>query len=225
MEEISLKEIFKFLKDNVIYFILITIVVFAVGIPYSLYFKVPMYESTSTIVLATENGLTSSSELTFNQNLVDTYKEVIKSRTVIENTIDELNLSGTYEILNSLIEVTSVSGTEVIKISVKHTDADLAKLIVTTLTEIFTEEITELYKIENVKILDAASTATNAYNINIVKDVLIYFAAAILISALFLALKFSFNNTIKTVEQIESLTGLPILGAVPILSVKGGMYE
>lgn len=225
MDEIVLKDIFKFIKDNIIFMIILIGIVFAIGIPYSLCFKTPMYQSTSTIVLATENGLTSSSELTFNQNLVDTYKEVIKSRTVIENTIIALKLNTSYESLNDLIEVTSVNGTEVIKITVVHHEASTAKSIVTTLTDIFTDEIQELYKIENVKILDKASTASSPYNINIIKDSVIYLLIGLIISALFLVIKFSFSNSIKTVEQIEHLTGLPILGAVPILVVKGGKYE
>ncbi len=227
MEEINLGELLKYYKRNIILIVSFTVLVLGAGILYSVNFKTPMYNSTSTIVIATDEGLSSgnTNEITMNQKLVDTYKQIIKSRTVIEKTIEQLALQTSYEALNGNITVTSVTNTEVIKIAVSYTNPDEAQKIVTSLTEVFTNEIKELYNIENIKILDTASTATSPHNINLIKDIVIYIAVGLMAICLIIFIKFYFDKSIKTLEQIENITQFPILGSVPVLKVRGGVYE
>ncbi len=227
MEEVKINEFIKYYKNSIGYIIIVMLVCLIAGLIYSMYFKVPMYSSTSTIVIATEDGLDgqTSTDITLNQKLVDTYKEIIKSRTVIEDTIENLELSTNYETLHEYISVSSVTNTEVINITVSHENAKVAQDIVTEITKIFSNEVEDLYKIENIKILDKASTASEPYNINLLKDSAIYLGIGFIIMSLLVFIKFYLDNSIKTLEQIENITGFGILGSVPSLIVKGGKYE
>ncbi len=221
MEELNLGEMLSYFKNKLLFIIIVTSLFFILGISYSVYLKTPMYRSTSTIIIATPEGLSGeNSDLTLNQKLVDTYKEIIKSRTVIEETIDNLKLNYTYEELSENIDVSSVSNTEV-----SATKSSIAQDIVTELTEVFSAEVEDLYKVENIKVLDNASTEKNPYNINLVKDSAIYLAVGIIFSSFIVFIRFYFDNTFKTVEQVESYTGLAIIGAIPVMSIKGGKYE
>ena len=76
---------------------------------------------------------------------------------------------------------------------------------------------------ENVNILDEAIEATNPYNINILKQVIIYFMLGFVIGAGILFIIYYFDKTIKTTEQIETKIKLPILGSVEQLN-KGGKH-
>ncbi len=227
MEELNLGELVKYFKHKLLFIVIITSIIFIAGISYSVYLKVPMYRSTSTIVIATPEGLAGdgNTDITLNQKLVDTYKEIIKSRTVIEETIDNLELDYTYEELSNDIEVTSVTNTEVIKIAVASTKSSVSQDIVTELTEVFSAEVEDVYKIENIKVLDKASTEKTPYNINLIKDSAIYLVGGLLFSSFIVFIRFYFDNSFKTVEQVESYTGLAIIGAVPAMSIRGGKYE
>ena len=73
----------------------------------------------------------------------------------------------------------------------------------------------------NVNILDEATTATSPYNINIVKQLVIYIMIGLVLGCGISFIIFYFDRTIKSVEQVEQKIKLPILGGVQMYG-KGG---
>ena len=108
MEEIDLKEIFYYIFKKKIFVILSVIICGIIGVLYTKYMVTPMYSSYSTVVLskpedttliesmvlteASSNSITQN-DVTLNQKLISTYSEIMKSRTVAEQVINELNLN------------------------------------------------------------------------------------------------------------------------------------
>ena len=66
----------------------------------------------------------------------------------------------------------------------------------------------------NVNILDEAIEAENPYNINVFKQVTLYFIVGLVLACGILFIIFYFDRSIKSVEQIEQKVKLPILGSV-----------
>ncbi len=228
MEEFNISEILAYYRSKILYIILIIVIIITGGVIYSTMYKVPMYQSTSTIVLAAPESSsdTLQSDITLNQKLVETYKVIVKSRTVLEDVIKELELDLTYEELSNKISVSSVENTEILKITVEDENSSVATEIVTTTTDIFTDEVTSLYDIENIKVLDKASTPKDAYNINLIKDIVIYISIGLILSLAIFSVSYFFDKTLKTIEQVESIGDLTIIGTVPIARKKrGNIYE
>lgn len=225
MEEIDLKELIIFIKSKLGLLIIITVSICLIGCIYGLFLQKPMYKSDTTIILGgnenTTSGTITQSDVTLNKNLVSTYAEIVKSRRVLDQVIDELDLDLTYEALSKKISVNAVNNTEIIRISITDRDAVNAKDIANTTANFFSKEVVELYNMNNVNILDEANVASEPYNINIVKQVIIYFFIGLIISASVLFIIFYFDRTIKSVEQVEQKIKLPILGSVQESS-KGG---
>ena len=73
----------------------------------------------------------------------------------------------------------------------------------------------------NVDILDEAIEAKAPYNINVTKQIIIYFLAGLALAAIILFTIFYFDRSIKSIEQVEQKIKLPILGGVQDIS-KGG---
>lgn len=229
MEEIDLKELFDFVKDKLTILILITLGVCLLGCVYGLFIQKPMYKSYTTVILGgnetgtTNNSSITQSDITLNKNLVDTYAEIVKSRRVLNQVIDELSLDISYERLSSKVTVSAVNNTEIIRISVVDYDPIKAKNIANVTANYFTEEVKELYNMNNVNILDEAIEAANPFNINVLKQVVIYFMIGFVLGAGTLFIIYYFDRTIKTTEQIETKIKLPILGSVEQLDRdKGG---
>lgn len=218
MEELDLKELFNFVKEKFILLVIITIGICLLGCIYGLFIQKPMYKSYTTVILggnASNNTNTiTQSDITLNKNLVDTYAEIVKSRRVLDQVIKELGLDISYESLSNKISVTAVNNTEIIKISVDDRNAVTAKNIANVTANYFTDEIVELYNMNNVNILDEAIASDNPYNINIVKQIIIYFMLGLVIACGVLFIIFYFDRTIKSVEQVEQKIKLPILGSV-----------
>ncbi len=221
MEEIDLKELFEFIKNKLGLLIIITVGICLLGCVYGLFLQKPMYKSYTTIILSGSDSQITQSELSLSKSLVDTYAEIVKSRRVLEQVIEELNLDTTYEKLSSKISVTSVNNTEIIKIIVTDTDPTEAKNIANVTANYFTKEVVDLYKVNNVNVLDEANTTNIPYNINVAKQIIIYLFIGFIIGAGVLFIIFYFDRTIKSAEQVEQKIKLPILGSVEEFN-KGG---
>lgn len=218
MEEIDLKELFEFIKKKIGLLITITVVICLLGCIYGLFIQKPMYKSYTTIILGgnetTSSQTITQSDITLNKNLVDTYAEIVKSRRVLEQVIAELDLEETYEELSNKISVSSVNNTEIIKITVVDSNPIEAKNVANVTANFFSKEVVKLYNMNNVNVLDEANEANEPYNINIPKQVIIYFFIGIIIALSILFIIFYFDRTIKSVEQVEQKIKLPILGGV-----------
>ena len=223
MEEIDLKELFLFVKNKIGLLITITASVCLIGCIYGLFIQKPMYSSYTTVIL---NSSESSSGININdlnvdKNLVDTYSEIVKSRRVLDKVISELNLELTYEALVNKITVSAVNNTQIIRITVNDLDAIKAKNIANITAIHFTNEVKELMGMNNVDILDEAIESEKPYNINIPKQIIIYFMLGLVLSAGILFIIYYFDRTVKSIEQVEQKIKLPILGGVQELN-KGG---
>lgn len=218
MEEIDLTELFLYFKSKIALIIGITFLILLLGNLYAIFLRVPLYKSSSTIVIASNNNNVSTiqTDITVNQKLVGTYKEIVKSRSVVDKVINELNLDYTYEELSNNIEVSAVENTEVLKISVLDKNATKAKKITSTLSDAFKDEVIDIYNLKNVKVLDKASTPAGADNVNFAKDEVIFFGIGLVLSFMIVFIMFYFDKNIRSVEQVESRLGLPILGTIPI---------
>ena len=224
MEEIDLKELFIFIKTKISLLIIITTTVCLIGCVYGLFIQKPMYKSDTTVILSSNDSTITQSDVTLNKNLVATYTEIVKSRRVLEQVIEELDLDISYESLSRKISVSAVNNTEIIRITVNDKDGIKAKNIANITANYFTGEVVDLMGMNNVKILDEAIESDEPYNINIPKQIIIYFMIGLVLAVGILFVIYYFDRTIKSIEQVEQKIKLPILGGVQELSkiTKGG---
>lgn len=218
MEEIDLKELFEYVKNKLGLIIVITVGICLLGCIYGLVFQKPMYKSYTTVILgsnATSSSQTiTQTDITINRNLVDTYAQIVTSRRVLDQVINELNLDISYESLKSKISVSAVNNTEIIKINAEDKDAIKAKNIANITANYFKKEIVDLYNMNNVNILDEAIQEKNPYNINIAKQIIVYFMIGLILAIGIVFVVFYFDRTIKSAEQVEQKIKLPILGSI-----------
>lgn len=229
MEELDLKELFMIFWNRKLEIILITLVMIAIGVIYSYFFIVPQYSATTTLVLvqssstAEKNGEGSitQADLTINSKLVSTYSELVKSKAVLSEVVESLGVEGLKEDnIRNNITVQSRKDTEIIEITVKNLDPNLAAQISNKIAEIFSEKVVEIYSISNIYILDRAEPNENPCNINHVKDIVIFAFIGIVISAVFVLVANMLDTTIKTEQDIENATGLLVLSSIPNYEVE-----
>ena len=236
MEEINIKDLFEFFISKIRIVILVTLVVVLVGAIYSLFFQTPVYESTTNMVLtgtAEANGANNNknqtvdgaaitqNDLNLNSKLVATYREIIKSKTVLKDVINTLDLDYTVSELKGNVSVSTVADTEMISITVSSTVAEEAALIANELASKFSEQIKEIYNIENISIIDKAEISTTPENVNIVKQIIIYGLIGIVLSLAIVFAMFYFDTTLKDAAQIEKM-GLTVLTSIPEKMEEGG---
>lgn len=218
MEEFNISEFVKY-YFSLIVIVILFIILGAVGSwYYTDYIQVPMYKSQTSLVLTRAGDSTGSitqNDISLNKNLVATYREIIKSRRILSNVISNLNLDITEKELSDKVSVTSSNDTELIVISVVDKDSKLARNIANEIAKVFKEEITTIYNIENISIVDVAVKAKDAYNVNPLKQYVIGVGSGFLIGSFIITVMFYFDDSIKKPEDIEEKVGLSVLSTVP----------
>lgn len=216
MEEINLKEVYSYFKSRLLWMILAIVVIVIIGNIYTILTRVPMYQSNTTIVLVGESKKEySQTDSQLNQNLIGTYSEIITSRKVLQQVIDNLKLKMTVDELSKNITTSSVEDTEIIRITVNNEKKKMAAEIANEVADVFSDEIQDIYNLENVAIIDKAEEADTPYNINYVKDNVIYLMIGVVLSFGVVFVMYYFDTTIKSSETVEEKLGLTVIGIVP----------
>ncbi len=224
MEEINFKELFKFFISKISIVLSTTILFFIGGFLYVNYILTPMYHSSTTLILVSDNKNESSniiqSDVLLNKNLVTTYSEIVKSRTVLKQVIDKVDLDISVEELSKKITVTSVEDTEIIKIEVSNKDNKIAKKITETTATVFMDEVQNIYNLTNVSIVDKAYLEKKPYNIKPFKQLIISSGIGFVIGTVIIFLIFYFDTSIKSGNDIEEKLGLSVIGNVTYVEDK-----
>ena len=223
MEEINLKELFDYFVSKWFIIAIAGLVFVVAGASYTLFFKTPMYNSYTTMVLTTNNEKTNqqitSSDITLNKNLVSNYRVIMKSHSILNQVINNLELNTTAEQLKKQVNVTTEDDTEIIRISVNSKNADSAKDIANEIARVFSNDVARYYSIKNVAIVDYAEKANLPYNISLLKTTVLALLVGIVLASAAIFIMFYFDTTIKSTEEIESKIGLPTLGIVPTKTI------
>ena len=217
METIDLKDLFDYYKSKLGVVILFVALVGILGCLYGLFIQKPMYKSSTSIVLISEakdNSQLTYNDVSVNQNLVSTYSEIVKSKRILNQVINNLNLDYSYGALSNNIEVSSVTGTQIIKITVTDENSKTAMKVANEIGKVFAKEIPELYNISNVNILDTAEVAPSAYNVNITKHSAIFLLAGLVLGLGVVFVMYYFDRSVKNASQIEDKLKLPVLATV-----------
>lgn len=198
-----------------------TILVALMGYYYVEEIQVPMYHGTTTIILVQKNnGATTAyetqNELTISEKLVSTYSELIKSRRILSQVIQNLKLDLTESELAKNITVTSASDTSIIKITVSDANKKKAVEIANQIAKVFKAAIIKIYDLENVTIIDEAIVEDIPYNVNLVKQMLIFTCLGLVLSCGIVFVMYYFDGTVKNKKEVEEKLKLPVLGEVPV---------
>lgn len=222
-EEIDLKKIIKIFWDRKIGIIAIILVFAVIGAIYTTFFTSPTYEATATAILTSNAGngegaetAMTTTEVTLNNSLLSTYREIAKSESVVNAVISNLELNMSADNLKNQISVTSATNTQVIQISVENANANLAASIANEIREVFTQRVAEIYDMQNIKSLDDAKVPTTPNNINHKRDILMFAAIGIVVAVIYVIVANLLDNTVKDAKDIELATGLPVLAEIPL---------
>lgn len=219
MEEINLVELWNFFRSKILFVVITILSILIIGNVFTILTRVPLYNSTTSVILVSENNAnnlgTLNSELQANNTLVSTYSQIVKSRKVVSKVINNLKLDYTYKELYERINVSSIDDTSIIKIEVADPDSELSAKIANEVARVFMVEVQKFYHLDNVSVVDKAVIVDKPYNVNFIKDNIIYLAIGIVVSFGIIFIFFYFDTTIKTSEEIEEKFGLTVLGVIP----------
>ena len=222
MEELDLKELFQKKKKKKVQIALIVAIFAIIGVIYSVGFVKPKYKAKTSLILATNSssqtnaGSITTTDVTLNSKLVSTYIKLVKSDKVVRNVISNLALDMDEEELKNSVSVTTTNDTEFIEISVENADPVLATKIANEVSKVLIENVKEFYKAENVHVVDLAEIPQAPYNVNHVKDAVIFAFIGIVVAVLYVLVLNMLDTSVKSEDDIEKITVLRVLVSLPL---------
>ena len=232
MEELDLKEIFNLFWTKKVQIILIVAIFMVIGVIYTYAFVKPVYTSSTSLLLAKAEGqknangddTITTSDITLNSKLVSTYSELVKSKKVLRAVITNLGMNLDEEALRNNIKVSSIKDTEFIQIAVTNRTPEVAARVANETAKVFIENVKEIYKINNVSIIDEAEVPDTPSNIHHTRDIIIFAFGGLVLAVIYVLLVNMLDTTVKSAEDVEKLLDVPVLASIPLYDFdeKGG---
>lgn len=216
--EVDVSEIVHVLLNKIWVIILVGIIVGLVAIVGTYLFVTPQYESTTKMyVLSKQDSNTlTSQDMQTSLSLTKDYAELIKSRTVTEGVITQLNLNLTHEQLLGKMTVDSATDTRILSISVRDKDPYEACEIANAIRDVAANHIKNVMDIDAVNVVESANIPEQKVSPSATKNGVIGGILGVIAAVATVLIAYISNDTIKTQEDVERYLGLSTLGTIPI---------
>jgi|Deesub1362A_J573_1020465.scaffolds.fasta_scaffold06619_3 non-specific protein-tyrosine kinase len=104
--------------------------------------QTPVYQASTTLLIdqAPDSQTSDYTAILTAERLARTYAQMLTQRPVLQETLDRLGISMDWDELEEAIEVRMVRDTQLIKVTVEHTNPWRAAELANTLVEVFAEQ-------------------------------------------------------------------------------------
>ncbi|WML47794.1 Wzz/FepE/Etk N-terminal domain-containing protein [Neobacillus sp. PS3-34] len=200
-KDINLKELYFVIKRRFWLLILSTVLFTCLGAYYTFSTNVPLYESSSRIIIGAD------------PEFRNTLQVIIKDSTVLQKVVNELGLGTSPESLAGQITIQSIDNSQVVSIGVTDTNPKRAAEIANTVSRVFKEQIPNIVGFKDVKLLSDAKVNPWPINQNQNKIIMISSIVGVVMGIGLIFLVDSLDDTIRSEIDLEAALGLPVLAS------------
>lgn len=172
----------------------------------------PSWQADASIYITNTDSMISIQDLQLSSALTEDYAQIIQSRTVLKQVIQELDLNIDYKDLDDLVEVKNPNGTHIVSIIVTCDDVELSRNIANALLNISIEQIYRIVGSSEPTIIDYSEAgAVKNVSPSMRKVVAIGGLLGIAVVAAIIIAATLMNNTIRTEDDVMKRLQLPVL--------------
>lgn len=218
--EIDLWEVVLMMWHHLWLIILCAVVAGVIGFCVSKFAITPMYESSTEVFVVDKKEGDASltyTDLQMGTQLTKDYVQMIKSRTVLDQVIANLELNETYHSLQSRIAVTTPTEGRILEITVTDANPEMAQLIANEVLVAAGEHIKNVTETEAMNVVDYASLPLNPSSPSVKKWTALGFLLGAFLCMGVLLVKFLLDDTIKNSEDVERFLGMSTLAMIPLM--------
>lgn len=220
--ELDLRQYMAIIRKRLAIIIIFVLICSAAAAVFSIYFKEPLYEASTKIIVNQTTSQLATGQLDLNQintniRMIDTYKEIIKTPAILDKVVARYSELGfTANELARKIKVSSVNNTQVMTLVVQDVDYRKAAETVNAVSNVFRDEIQHIFKVENVSILNEAdlNAQPNPVSPNVKLNIAIAFVVSLMLAIGIVFLLEYLDDTIKTEADVLDCLGLPTLAMI-----------
>lgn len=227
---VNILEYINEIKKEVRGIAIITLSFIFIAILYTSFFIKEDYEAKAKVFVGKQKFQNTTEsynneEVNLYQRLITTYSEVIKSKKLINKSINESKINSLkeseekfeYESVIGDLTVNPIKDTQIIELKYTSKDAQQSYDLLYSITENFVSYSKELYPTVNIKVIEQV----NVYSESLVnKKIMIIgmaFIFGLIISIGIVIMRMYFSNTFKNKDSLEKEIGLAVIGTIPDL--------
>lgn len=225
---INILEYLNEIKKNCRNIAIITLSFILIASIYTTFFIKQDYEATVKVFIGKQKFKNvkesyNNEEITLYQRLITTYSEVIKSKKLINKSVNESKINSLKEV-DEKIEYGSVIGdltvnpltdTQIIELKYISKNPQQSYNLIYSMTKNLIAYSKELYPTVNIKVLEQVNVNSGALMSKKIMIMSIAFIFGLIVSIGGVIMMMYFNNTFKSKESLEEELGLAVLGAIP----------
>ena len=220
--EIDVKELLHALVKRAWIIILCAILVAGFMLAYTVSFVTPMYKAGASIYVSNQTedlGKVQSNDLAVALQLVNTYVNIIKSDSVLQRVVDEMQLQLSVEQIRGMVAASVVDETEIFRVEVISPAPQLSADIVNAIADIAPGEIASIIDGSTAKVIDYAKVPTRRHSPSYTTNTFLGAVIGAVLAIGFFTVRMLMDNRIKTEADLEKICALPVLGAIPDFAV------
>lgn len=216
--EIDLWEIFLVLVGKIPQMIAVGLFAALIAFMYTMFVVTPTYESTTKIYILSKQNSDSVtySDLQMGSQLTQDYAELIQSRFVLEEVIEQMGLQMDYSTMKRKVSVTTPTDTRIISITVTDANPVKAMRIANAIREASSAHIQNVMDIEAVNVVETANVPSGKASPAVGRNTMLGGMLGVLVIAGITVITYMLNDTIKTAEDVEKYLGLSTLAIIPL---------
>ena len=173
------------------------------------------------MVSASSSSVIDLADLNIGTSLSNDYVELMKTRPVVEGVIDSLGLDYTYDDLVSMISLSVVPNTRIVKISVTSTDPREAMDIANEMARVSRAHLPKVMSAPAPTIAEEAILPKNRSYPSMTRNVASGMMAALFAVMGVLTVIYLMDDTIRTAEDFEKEFGIMPMTVIPEGRIEG----
>lgn len=221
--ELSFQDIFQILKKNIVTIIVCTVLGMVFLTLISIYVIHPTFTSSAELIVQTKSGNNSNlqSDLNANLLLINTYKDMIQGRMVMDEVSSELRKKYDYYLsanqLKSMVQVSQSNSSMIFQIITTSDNAQKSANISNTVAMIFEETAAEVLNVNKVTITSKAEPDEKAIAPNVLMNGFVGMCVGFIMGIMIAFIVNLFDKTVKDEYYIKNVVELPIMGTFSVI--------
>jgi len=221
----TLQEFAKLLRSRWVTVCATTVAAVLVALAISL-LTTPLYQASTRLFVSTTNSVSVAENYQGNrlsQERVISYTELLMGQTLAQRTVDKLGLDMSAQTLQSNVSATAKPDTVLIDVAILDRSPVQARDIANALADEFVVMVRELETPESgarpdarVVVEQRASVPDHPVIPKTTRNVLTGLAFGVLLGIGLAVLRHQLDTTVKDQKQVESVTGVGLVGSIPL---------
>lgn len=216
-KEINLLEILGAVWQRKVVLILLAIIIGAIAFVKVNYFTEDLYTSRGTLYVSNissdvDTSKLSSSDITSSRELSETYKEILNTRSFLNEVATVVGDKYSWAEIKSMLTVSSINETELLSVSVVSKDPKDSYAIAQAILEKAPGKLISVFSSGQVTVVDEAVFEKNPVDKGAVKYTVLGALAGIVLGVIIVLLFHFFDNKVHKGDDVAKRYSVSILG-------------